>query len=123
MRPDIKKRREKYEAPTMSQNVVGEMDLLLARPFGMDFDLYKQARYYQSRLLRELHKSAPDEQIARVMQPKVPSLHMQRMVFNARMKKIDEAEARLPKETPAQRGGLDLIFNFFRRLTGRTHEA
>jgi hypothetical protein len=124
MRPDIKKIREKYaNTKTMAQKVLGDTkNLLNERPFGMDFEIYKEMRYYQSKLLHELTRREPNERVASLFRPTTPSTHKQQMVFNARLKKLEAEEAKQQKELVKNYSLLDSVFNFFRRLTGQNHE-
>src|SRR5688572_15782672 len=102
MRPDIAKRRAKYAEKTMTQKIIGEQkgNFLLARPSGMDFVLYKQMRHYQGKLVHELLRGKPNEGIAALMKPTIPSTHLRKMVLNAQLKRIEAEEAHLPKEEP-----------------------
>lgn len=121
MRPDIKKRREKYNTPTLAQQIFQNRPLLLERPSGMNFADYSYMRYYQSKLLRELFRQAPNKKIASRMVPKQPSLHLQNMVLNARIAKENRELDKLPKEEEKELTQIDKIWNWFRKITDHSH--
>ncbi len=99
-----KKKQELSEA----QMVIGPGRLLVERPSGMNFALYKYMRAYQGKMLKDLFRGPADPEIARLMRPRVDSLHLQEQVLKAR-----EAQAGWLKESL---GGSNIFTQFFRWL-------
>lgn len=119
MRPDIKKRREKYESPTLAKRIFEGKELLTCRKSGMTFDQYILLRRYETKLLKELFRRKPDRHIERLMRPSVPSPHLQQMIFKARLKKLESLEALQPKEAPQQANFISAFFNKMRDAFGQ----
>jgi hypothetical protein len=74
MREDIKKRREKYNEPSLAARIFDGKTLLLERPSGMIFATYCNMRRVQSKLLRELFKKPNDRRIGAAMPTSAPTL-------------------------------------------------
>lgn len=53
--------------PTRAQKIFADKELLLERPDGMDFEVYKVFRATQTRLIKDLFRSKPSRKIARLM--------------------------------------------------------
>lgn len=117
MREDIKLRREKYEITTDAQKIFAKHSILTSRPIGMSIEDYRIMQKLQNKIINELFRSKPDQRVSALMRPSVPSLHLQRQVALARLKKIEKAEELEPKEKASisLMGGL---FNYFRKITG-----
>lgn len=84
MRPDIAKRRAKYEGKTEAQKVFKNSMLLTERPAGMSFATYKRGLKLQAKAIKMLFPKQVDQLLSRAMQPKQKSAHHQQMVLNAR---------------------------------------
>lgn len=119
MRPDIKKRREKYEnVITPAMRIFGGKDMILERKVGMTIAQYKYMRGLQSRALKMLFKRPADPQIARLMVPR--GKNPQLLFEVARRQAIKSGQ--LEEVQPVQGWFPNLltnIFNFFRRLAAQ----
>lgn len=83
MRPDIAKRRDKYNKPTQAQQVFKKTELILERPIGMSFQEYRAVRKMQSKAIRMLFPRQINPQLQRTMAPKQKSKHQLQMLQNA----------------------------------------
>lgn len=83
MRPDIAKRRVKYEVKTQSQRVFKNAQLINERPESMSFEEYKAARKLQTKAIRMLFPRQFNVDIYRQMAPKQKSKHQLQMLQNA----------------------------------------
>jgi hypothetical protein len=117
MRPDIKKRREKYEnVITPAMRLFGGKDLILERKVGMNIAHYKYMRRIQVRALKMLFKRPADPQIARMMVPyRNPWLE-----YQVSLKKAIK-EGRIEEVKPIESWFTNLftnIFNYLRKAYG-----
>ncbi len=75
---------KKFNKPTVAERVFKNSPILNGRPEGMSYEEYKALRKLQTRAIQYLFPGPVNEVIARNMRPKQKSLHLQKMVHNAR---------------------------------------
>lgn len=124
MRPDIKKRRDKYKEKSQAQKIFKKgTKILNERPEEMSQEEYRAARKMQTKVIQGLFPHQFDSNIASKMRPKQKSAHHIQMVKNAMMIKYGYLK-NIDEEASENRANLESSrLGWFNRVLNRVRET